>query len=213
MERTHPVETSLWKFLSAMGAVAAVAVAGTWTIAQLLISNELESYRSAKEWNVAEAITSLSELSKELKLDVSERKELKIRREEANELNTKLESANSLYAKTKADCDADIASMREKVVQLEKSNAELSATLAEITKEPIIVEISEGTATYVVPNVLVIGVESAYKSFASVRIAGVADSGMRPGETADVKVAGMGFSVTLMKVTETSCSFQILRKS
>jgi hypothetical protein len=240
--KKHPFETNLWKILSTIGAVSVVVATATWNIAQVQISNELQSYRSAKEWNVQTAIKSISELSQIATIDTSERKELiqlreqtkilsekiaKIREKSNIQLNEQKEQFEKeaqdlsiITAKAKAKLikhqenlekqyKQKLQQLSEKLNELVISNTKLSVAYKQIVSDSFTVDIIAGEAKFVIPNSLIIGVQSVYGSFATVKIGRWEIIDMHPGESKIADSAGMPYKVTLMKITKEGCIFMV----
>lgn len=187
MTDKHPLETTWWKLITTLAGVAAVSVAGTWTVSQLLVSNELAAYRASEELEIGESIQSLSEFSEIVKLDTTERKEfesLKIR-------NSELEEQLELENQSSESLKADINLKSEKITELEETVSNNLNALNELVQENITVEIPAASAEYVVNNMLLIGVESVYGNRAEVRISENESFMMRPGKTVERVVSGL----------------------
>jgi hypothetical protein len=190
MKINDKFEVTVWGILVLIGGVATVVAPATWGIAKLTEANELEAYRRAKDWKVADAIASLSELSKVTKLDAEERKEL-----------VALRGHKQQFDKTTTE-------LREQVTKLQNDRDLLRQTLASMVKTADTLEIPLGEARFVLANTLAVGVVSL--SSASKRCdiqSGSRSQGIYVGQSIVLPYGGRDYSLTLLKLDDRSCTF------
>ena len=190
MDINAKFEVSIWGVISVAATSAAVVVAATWGVAKMTESNELQAYKASKEWKAAEAIASLQDLSKSVKLEVDEQKELQSLRRRMPELEREHAETVSQFAQVKSDA----ASLRE--------------TLASLVKDIDEIEIPVNESRFVIPKTVLVGVHTIYSTAnrCGVRI-GNRSEYLEVGQPLGVPFAGKDYVLTLSKVAEKSCTF------
>lgn len=195
MDINSKFEVSLTYLLSVIGATAVTVAGATWGVAKLTESNELEAYRIAKDWKAADAITSLQELSKSAKLDSDERTEILRLRQRVPELESILSKTTSEFEQTKSE----VVSLRE--------------TLASLVKTIDQVEIPLRESRYVIPQTLAVGVHSIYTAMnrCGIRVGDRSES-LEVGQPFEQLFVGKKYVLTLLKVSEATCTFAFAEK-
>lgn len=232
MKLNEKFEATVWGLLCVIGPIVVLVAGATWGLSRATQSDELEAYRRAKEWKVKEAIEAIKTLSEKAAMDSSERTELLELRTQVVTYEKTIGELKAAYDKRVSELTAahkdettvliakhkeqvtDMMSkhdeltrrLREEVKSLSDHNSELRSALGAIVKDSDSIEVPKGEARFVVPNTLAVGVESAYGTWATVRIGETSES-MSPGQQRIILLGTKAYSVTLMKITENSCTF------
>lgn len=190
MKINEPFEVNVWGILVVSAIVAAAAASATWLVAKTVESNELEGYRRAKEWKVAEAIVSIAEVSKAAKINVQERKEL-----------LSLRRANQLF-------DLEGAKLKSQLAALQSERDGLRRSLASIVKPINVLDLPLGEARFIVPNTVAVGVVGIYRTLniCEVRI-GDRKEQLQVGQSLSHLLNGKEYRLALLKRGENSCTF------
>ena len=197
MERGEFVSLSekQFSFAEVIGWVSgacATAVLGTWTVATVLQSNELASYKAAEAWKPLETITELREASKSVNLAATERNELVALRAD--------------HVKLRA--------LADQVPQLTQERNRLSKALNTIAQESAEVYVTKGSSEFLIPNVLLLGVVRAYTHSNECEInLGNLNRSMNIGNEIATNIAGDDFLLRLTVVTDMGCRFSFVKSS
>lgn len=194
MDINAKFEVSVWGVLCVIGATAVVVAGGVWGVAKMTESNELQAYKTAKDWKATDAIASLQELSKSAKLDADEQKELLSLRRRLPELERTLSETSSQFVQARTEAFA------------------LRDTLASVIKNIDQVEVPIRESRYVIPQTVLVGVHTIYTSRCGVRV-GDRSEFLEIGQPFRLLFAGKEYVLTLSKLSETSCTFAFAEKS
>jgi hypothetical protein len=196
MDINAKFEVSVWGVLCVIGVTAVTVAGAAWGLAKATEANELQAYKTAKDWKAAEAIASLQELSKSAKLNADEQNELLTLRRRVPELERALSESSSQLAQTKTEASS------------------LRQTLAALVKNIDQIEIPLRESRYVIPQTVMVGVHTIYTSLnrCGIRV-GDRSELLEVGQPFGLPFAGKEYLLTLSKVSETACSFAFAEKS
>ncbi len=180
-----------WAAVAVAASVVVAAVSAAWTIRgshsdQRIqqCSEELNSIKSSKDWNLPATLHALKEASDVASLSLGERKELVNLRQEAQSLR------ESLASHTDELSAAQVA--------LSKAQADLARVFP---SEEVAFEIEKGQAREVVPRLVVIALAdgSSATGVAKIKINGELGS-VGVGDTLDRDVGGKSCSILALQV-------------
>jgi hypothetical protein len=175
-----------------LGAVSSASIIATWTLVTHLQANELDAYRKADQWKASETISELRKLSSELNITLAERKELTVLR--ANQQATK--------------------AIQEQLVTVTRERDRLAATVNAMTVPAMSFAVNEGDSKYIIPNVLLVGVVSAYTGInrCEIRIGNRGETLEIGGEIGGT-ASGINYQLRLTSVSDNSCGFSFVKVS
>jgi septal ring factor EnvC (AmiA/AmiB activator) len=195
MDINSKFEVSVWGVLCLIGVTAVTVSGATWGVSKMTEANELQAYRSAKDWKASDTIASLQELSRSVKLDADERAEILSLRRRVPELEKAVEDIGSQFKQTKEEA----SSLRD--------------TLASLVKNIEQIEIPLRESRYVIPKTLTVGVHSIYTSSnrCGIRVGDRSES-IEVGQPFEQSFSGKQYVITLLKISDAACTFAFSEK-
>lgn len=168
------------KVFTAFLAIAVPTASGTWLLSRTNLADELEQYRQADKWKIADAIREMTPLLEKLNATLAEGARIDAERAELARLRE------------------ENRSLSEKAAASEKLARELEARLVAYEGDRFVVK--EGSSRVVIPGELAIGVVrvSDVSSTCFVQL-GPKSAGLDPGESMEEIRAGKRVILTFME--------------
>jgi hypothetical protein len=191
-ENDQPPRTP-WGIIVLVAVVAFAAFQLGWATGRGRLDDEMQQIQKSKDWKLPENLAALGALSKQVVLQLEERRKFEqLNRDEPKQL-------------------ARLGEMESRINELASQSKELAAKVAAC--EPESVRVPVGEARFVVPRFLAIGVSATdiYGNKATIQLGGM-QRVLSPGESVAAEWGKTRYVVTLVKVSRAYCDFSFSKE-
>jgi hypothetical protein len=198
MSITAFVDTLTFRFLTVAGTLLGAGVGAGWLAATAFQSSELAGYKASQAARLPDAVRDLQGATGALRLSAEERKDY---------------VALQLLPRRVAELNSTIASLTLEVTNLHKDVAvraserdALQARLAAIVSPRRGVLVYSGQSSYLIPNLLLVGVQQVLATSCSATVEGKTVY-LHVGERFEGQVADIAYHINLTAVDGEGCRF------
>jgi hypothetical protein len=198
MSITAFVDTLTFRFLTVAGTLLGAGAGAGWLTATAFQSSELAGYKAAQAARLPDAVRDLEGATGALRLSAEERKDyvaLQLLPHRVAELNS-----------TIASLTLEVTNLHRDVAARMSERGALQARLAAIVSPRRGVLVYSGQSSYLIPNLLLVGVQQVLATSCSATVGGKTVY-LHVGERFEGKVADIAYHINLTAVEGEGCRF------